>query len=275
MLSDITLGQYFPGNSILHKLDARLKIILMFFFVVFVFFAKNLFSFAYLFVAVAVLIFLSKIPFKIILGGLKPIVFISVFTALINLFFTAGSEPLVEFYFIRIYEEGIWRALFMIVRILSLVAGTSVLLTYTTSPMDLTDAMENLLSPLKKLHVPVHEFAMMMSLALRFVPTLIEETEKIINAQKARGANFETGSLVSRAKALVPILIPLFISSFSRATDLAVAMECRCYSGGEGRTRMKVMRYKAKDFIIFALVVALFALVPVFGMIPVSFGGVL
>ena len=275
MLKDITLGQFFPGNSILHRLDARLKLLLMVFFVVFVFFAKNLLSFAYLFVAVLILIALSRLPFKVVLGGLKPIVFISLFTALINLFFTAGDKLVFQFYFIRIYEEGIWRALYMIVRIISLVAGTSVLLTYTTSPMDLTDAMENVLSPLKKLHVPVHEFAMMMSLALRFVPTLIEETEKIINAQKARGADFESGNLIARAKALVPILIPLFISSFSRATDLAVAMECRCYSGGEGRTRMKVMRYTVRDFLVFALILIIFALVPVFGMISFSFGGVL
>ena len=275
MLKDITLGQFFPGNSLLHKLDARLKILLVLFFVVAVFFAKNLLSFAYLFLIVLFLIFLSGIPFKVMLSGLKPIVFISLFTALINLFFTAGEVELVHFYFIRIYEEGVWRAVYMIVRIVSLVAGTSVLLTYTTSPMDLTDAMENLLSPLKKIHLPVHEFAMMMSLALRFVPTLIEETEKIINAQKARGADFETGSLVSRAKALVPILIPLFISSFSRATDLAIAMECRCYTGGEGRSRMKVMKYRFSDFLYFFFLVCLFVMVPLLGMMSFSFGGVL
>ena len=275
MLKDITLGQFFPGNSILHKLDARLKLLLVLFFVISVFFAKNLLSFVCLFLVVLALILLSGLPIKLVLSGLKPIVFISLFTALINLFFTAGDEALVEFAFIRIYEEGIWRAIYMIVRIVSLVAGTSILLTYTTSPMDLTDAMENLLSPLKKIHLPVHEFAMMMSLALRFVPTLIEETEKIINAQKARGADFETGSLVSRAKALVPILIPLFISSFSRATDLAIAMECRCYTGGEGRSRMKVMRYRFFDFLVFALILALFVLVPVLSMVSLSFGGVL
>lgn len=275
MLKDITLGQFFPGNSLLHKLDARLKILLVLLFVVAVFFAKNLLSFAYLLLIVLFLIFLSGIPFKVMLNGLKPIVFISLFTALINLFFTAGDAELVHFYFIRIYKEGVWRAIYMIVRIVSLVAGTSVLLTCTTSPMDLTDAMENLLSPLKKIHLPVHEFAMMMSLALRFVPTLIEETEKIINAQKARGADFETGSLVSRAKALVPILIPLFISSFSRATDLAVAMECRCYTGGEGRSRMKVMKYRFSDFLYFFFLVCLFVMVPLLGMMSFSFGGVI
>lgn len=273
MLKDITLGQYFPGNSLLHKLDARFKILLMLVFVIVVFFAKNLLSFSYLLFVVVAMIALSRISFKIILQGLKPIVFISLFTAIINLFWTTGSEPLLHWGFVRIYPEGIWRALYMMVRIISLVLGTSILLTYTTSPMDLTDALESLLSPLKKIRVPVHEFSMMMSLALRFVPTLIEETEKIINAQKARGADFESGNLIARAKALVPILIPLFISSFSRATDLAVAMECRCYVGGEGRTRMRIMKFRAADILVLLLFVAIFAGIPVLGMIPLPFGG--
>lgn len=273
MLKDITLGQYFPGNSVLHRMDSRLKVLLMLFFVVLVFFASNFLSFLYLAVMVSLLVVLSRISVKVILKGLGPIVFISVFTALINLFWTTGETPLLEFYFIRVYPEGIWRAVFMIVRIVSLVVGTSVLLTYTTSPMDLTDAMESLLSPLKKIKVPVHEFAMMMSLALRFVPTLIEETERIINAQKARGADFETGSLIKRAKALIPILIPLFISSFSRATDLAIAMECRCYAGGEGRTRMKVMKITASDLFPFFLLVILFSLILLFASISIPFGG--
>ncbi len=259
MLKDITLGQYFPGNSLLHRLDARLKILLMLAFVVFVFFANNAASFLYLLLIVVILTLLSHISLKIILKGLKPIIFISLFTGLINLFWTTGENEVFHFYFIRVYEEGIWRAIFMIVRIVSLVSGTSILLTYTTSPMDLTDGLEKLLSPLKKIHVPVHEFAMMMSLALRFVPTLIEETEKIINAQKARGADFESGSLLNRAKALVPILIPLFISSFSRATELAVAMECRCYTGGEGRTRMKTMRLSGRDWVTFFSLLLFFA----------------
>ncbi len=275
MLKDITLGQFFPGNSVLHRLDARLKLLLMLFFVVFVFFAKNFLSFFYLILVVLGLTFLSGISFKVILRGLKPILFVSLFTAVINLFWTSGENLLFEFYFIRIYEEGIWRALYMIVRIVSLVAGTSILLTYTTSPMDLTDALESLLNPLKKIRVPVHEFAMMMSLALRFVPTLIEETEKIINAQKARGADFESGNLLSRARALVPILIPLFISSFSRATDLAVAMECRCYIGGEGRTKMKVMKLTSFDVFVFLLILLLFAVVPLIARVPFPFGGAL
>ncbi len=258
MLKDITLGQYFPGNSILHRLDPRMKILLMLSYVILVFFAKNLMSFAYLSVLVLLMLFFSGISTKVLLKGLKPVVFISIFTAVINLFWTTGETPLVSIAFIQIYPEGIWRALFMVVRIISLVAGTSLLLTYTTSPMDLTDALESLLSPLKKLRVPVHEFAMMMSLALRFVPTLIEETEKIINAQKARGADFESGHLLQRAKALVPILIPLFISAFSRATDLAVAMECRCYVGGQGRTRMRQMHLRLRDAMVFALFLLLF-----------------
>lgn len=275
MLKDITLGQFFPGNSVLHRLDARLKLLLMLFFVIFVFFAKNLLSFLWLILLVIGLTLLSGISFKVILRGLKPILFVSIFTAIINLFWTSGEKLLFEFYFIKIFEEGIWRAVYMVVRIVSLVAGTSILLTYTTSPMDLTDALESLLNPLKKIHVPVHEFAMMMSLALRFVPTLIEETEKIINAQKARGADFESGNLLSRAKALVPILIPLFISSFSRATDLAVAMECRCYVGGEGRTKMKVMKLSLFDVLVFLGILLLFACVPIFAGISFGFGGVL
>ena len=273
MLKDVTLGQFFPGDSILHKLDARLKIVLMVVFVVLVFCAKNFPSYLYLTLLVALISLLSGISLKVILKGLKPIVFISVFTAVINLFWTTGETPLFSFYFIHVYPEGIWRALYMVIRILSLVVGTSVLLTYTTSPMDLTDALESLLSPLKVFRVPVHEFAMMMSLALRFVPTLIEETEKIINAQKARGADFESGNLLARAKALVPILIPLFISSFSRAADLAVAMECRCYTGGEGRTKMRVMRMTGKDLAVFLLFLTLFAGIIFSGLIPVTFGG--
>lgn len=275
MLKDITLGQFFPGSSLLHKLDARFKIILMLAFVILVFFAKNLASFVYLLVLVVVMALLSRISLKVLLQGLKPIVMISVFTAIINLFWTVGETPLLELGFIRIYSEGIWRAIYMMIRIISLVMGTSILLTYTTSPMDLTDALESLLSPLKKIGVPVHEFSMMMSLALRFVPTLIEETEKIINAQKARGADFESGNLLSRAKALIPILIPLFVSSFSRATDLAVAMECRCYVGGEGRTRMRVMRFSARDVLVLLFFLVLFAGIPLISLISLPFGALI
>lgn len=275
MLKDITLGQYFPGKSVLHRMDARAKIVLMLAFVILVFFAKNLWSFAYLAVLVLFLNALSGISYRAILKGLKPVIFISVFTAVINIFWTSGETPLVSFWIIHIYAEGLWRALFMIIRIVALVSGTSLLLTYTTSPMDLTDALESLLSPLKVIKVPVHEFAMMMSLALRFIPTLIDETEKIVNAQKARGADFETGGLLHRAKALVPILIPLFISAFSRATDLAVAMECRCYTGGEGRTRLKVMHFSAFDFWWSLCLLALFSLIALLCFVPASVGVVL
>ena len=247
MLKDITLGQYFPGNSVLHRIDPRMKIILMILFVVSVFFAKNYLSFAMLIIGVAVLCALSGVGAGVILKSLKPLIFIMVFTGILNLFWTKGDHLLIHAGFIKIYREGIETAIFMIIRIVSLVAGTSVLLSYTTSPMALTDAIERLLSPLKKIHVPVHEFAMMMTLALRFIPTLIEETDKIISAQKARGADFESGNILRRAKAFIPILIPLFFSAFRRADDLSIAMECRLYHGGEGRTRMNVLHLRPLD----------------------------
>ncbi|MBP5289493.1 MAG: energy-coupling factor transporter transmembrane protein EcfT [Clostridia bacterium] len=275
MLKDITLGQYFPGQSPLHRLDPRMKLILMIAFVVLIFFARTLPSFVYLVILVAALTAVSGIRVKALMKGLKPVVFISVFTAVINLFWTVGETPLVSFWVITIYPEGIWRAAYLIVRIMALVAGTSLLLTYTTTPMELTDALESLLSPLKKIHVPVHEFAMMMSLALRFVPTLIEETEKIINAQKARGTDFESGSLLRRAKALIPILIPLFVSSFNRASELATAMECRCYTGGEGRTRLKQLRLTGFDWACAALLLLSFAGIILTNYVPFPWGGVL
>ncbi|MBQ9941334.1 MAG: energy-coupling factor transporter transmembrane protein EcfT [Clostridia bacterium] len=249
MLKDITLGQFFPGNSPLHKMDPRMKIIISAIFIVAIFFAKNIFSFALLILFSLILTTLSGIKHSVILKGLKPIVFIVVFTAIINIFWTKGETPLINFGIIKIYPEGIYTAAFMIIRVVSLVVGTSLLLSYTTSPIALTDALERLMNPLKKLKVPVHEFAMMMTIALRFIPTLIEETEKIMNAQKARGADFESGNLLNRLKALVPILIPLFISAFRRADELAVAMECRCYHGGDGRTKMKILRFSVFDFV--------------------------
>ena len=272
MLKDITLGQYFPGSSILHRLDPRFKVLLMFAFVVLVFFAKTAPSFLYLLLLLIGLNAVSGIRFKAILKGLKPVLFISVFTAVINLFWTEGETPLFSFWIVTVYPEGVWRAAFMVVRIMALVAGSSLLLTYTTTPMDMTDALESLLSPLKKLRVPVHEFAMMMSLALRFVPTLIEETEKIINAQKARGADFDSGSLIRRAKALVPILVPLFVSSFGRASELATAMECRCYTGGEGRTRMNQLHLDAFDWWTFLTFLVLFAGIVLTNFIPFPWG---
>ena len=248
MLKDITLGQYFPGNSPVHRLDPRTKLILLIAYIVALFSAANWLSYGVMFLFLAVTIAVSRIPLKSILGGMKPLVMILVFTGVLNIFFTTGEgEPWKLFGFIKIYKEGIIRAVFMTLRILMLITGTF-LLTYTTSPIALTDGLESLLGPLKKLRVPVHELSMMMCIALRFIPTLIEETDKIMSAQKARGADFETGNLLERVKALVPILVPLFISAFRRADELATAMECRCYHGGDGRTKMKLLRYRLLDY---------------------------
>ena len=248
MLKDITLGQFFPGDSVLHRMDPRMKIILLIVYLVGVFFAKTFLAFGLLMIFVAAICLVSRINFKVIIKSLKPILFIIVFTAIINIFWTKGDTLLVSWGIIHIYAEGLRAALFMILRITALVVGTSVILSYTTSPVAMTDALERLLSPLAKIKVPVHEFSMMMSLALRFIPTLVEETEKILNAQKARGADFESGGLVRRAKAFVPILVPLFFSAFRRADELAVAMECRLYHGGNGRTRMKELHLSSLDF---------------------------
>lgn len=253
MLKDITFGQYFPGTSPLHTTDPRMKVIISLLYMVAVFFAKNIYSFALLLAFTVFMVAISGIKISVILKGVKPIMFIVVFTALINLFWTKGETLIVSFWIIKIYLEGIINAVFMVVRILSLIMGTSLLLSYTTSPIALTDALERLLKPLKKIKLPVHEFTMMMTIALRFIPTLIEETEKIINAQKARGADFESGNILKRAKALIPILIPLFISAFRRADELAVAMECRCYHGGDGRTKMKILHLSVSDWIYFAV----------------------
>lgn len=255
MIRDITLGQFFPGDSVIHKLDPRMKIILTLLFIVFVFLAKSAFSYAFMILFVVLLLVISKLPVKPVLKGLRPVLFVIAFTAVINIFWTKGDTVLVDWYFIHIYFEGIVFAIYMLIRIVCLITGTSILLTYTTSPIDMTDGIEQLLAPLKKIKLPVHEFSMMMSIALRFIPTLIEETDKIMNAQKARGANFTSGKLLDRAKALIPVLIPLFVSSIRRADDLATAMECRCYRGGSGRTRMKSLKYKASDFVSLAVMV--------------------
>ncbi len=260
MISDITLGQYFAGNSVLHRLDPRTKIISSILYIVAIFMAKNIFCYALIFAGTLLLVALSGIPLRMILKGLKPIVFILIFTMILNIFWTSGdSEPLVSFWRIKIYWEGILRAVFMALRVIFLIIATSVFLTYTTSPISLTDAIESLLGPLKKIRVPVHEFAMMMTIALRFIPTLVEETEKIMNAQKARGADFTSGSLIRRAKALIPILIPLFVSAFQRAFDLANAMECRCYRGGKGRTKLVKLQYRVRDVVAFLLVAVFLA----------------
>ncbi len=256
MLKDITLGQFFPGRSLLHRTDARFKILILIAFLVAVIGAKSLYAFVAVVAVTAAFVLLSRIPVKTVLGNLKPLIFILVFTGILNIFFYKGETLLLQWKFITIYKEGLIYAAFMMVRLVCLVCGSFVILTYTTSPLDMTDAIEKLLSPLKALRVPVHEFAMMMTIALRFIPTLIEETDKIMSAQKARGADMESGGLLQRAKALIPILIPLFVSAFRRADELAEAMECRLYHGGKGRTRMKVMKSRFSDWAFFTLMIA-------------------
>ncbi|MBE6644011.1 MAG: energy-coupling factor transporter transmembrane protein EcfT [Ruminococcaceae bacterium] len=260
MISDITLGQFFPGFSSLHKLDPRTKIILAIFFIVAIFLVNNPLGFVFVTLLTVALVAISRISFRVVIRGIKPIIFILIFTSLINLFLTDGiGEPLLKFWVFEIYEEGIIRALFMSLRVIVLIIGTSMLLTYTTSPISLTDGIESLLKPLKKIGVPVHVFAMMMTIALRFIPTLVEETEKIMNAQKSRGADFSSGGLIKRAKALIPILVPLFVSSFKRAEELAVAMECRCYRGDVNRTKYVELKYKTRDCVWISLAVLSFA----------------
>ena len=263
-LKDITLGQYFPGHSFVHKLDPRTKLLAVVLYIVALFLAKSFITYGIMFLLLAVSIAISKVPLKSIVRGLKPVVFIVVFTAILNLFYTPGDHVLVKVWILTITLEGVFNAFFMVVRILMLIAGTF-LLTYTTSPILLTDALESLLGPLKKIKVPVHELAMIMSIALRFIPTLIEETDKIMSAQRARGADFESGNLIQRDKALIPLLVPLFISAFRRADELAVAMECRCYHGGEGRTRLRQLHYVGRDYFVLVLFVVLTVLVGVLG----------
>ena len=259
MLRDITIGQHFPGNSLVHRFDPRLKLVLTIAYIVLLFAASNPLGLALSILFLAAMYKVAKIPGKMILKSLKPILPIVIFTAVLNLFFVSGEgEPLVHIWFLTIYAEGVRYAVLMAVRVMALIAGTS-LLTYTTSPIVLTDAIEQLLKPLGKLHFPVHELAMMMSIALRFIPTLIEETDKIMSAQRARGADFESGNLLQRAKSLIPLLVPLFISAFRRADELAVAMECRCYHGGEGRTKLHVLQYEGRDYLALVLGLAVTA----------------
>ena len=258
MLKDITLGQFFPGTSIIHRLDPRTKLVMLVVYIVALFTAQSWISYGIMFAFLAMCIAISHIRLKSIVRGLKPMVVILVLTGVLNVFLTAGETVWLHFWIITVTKEGVVRAVFMISRILMLVAGTF-LLTYTTSPIALTDGLESLMNPLKKLRFPVHEISMMMCIALRFIPTLIEETDKIMSAQKARGADFESGNLMQRVKALVPILIPLFAGAFRRADELATAMECRCYHGGEGRTKMKLLRYKRLDLLVYGVGVVLLA----------------
>ena len=256
-LKDITLGQYFPGNSLLYRFDPRSKILFTVLFIAAIFLCKGLVSYGITLLILLMMIGISKVQPRVFLKGMKPVVFIVVCTAILNLFYTSGTV-LWSLGILKITEEGIWKAGFMVLRILMLIA-CPLLLTYTTSPILLTDGLEKLLRPLKKLNFPVHELSMMMSIALRFIPTLIQETDKIISAQKARGADFDSGNLIQKAKALIPILIPLFISSFRRAEELAIAMECRCYHGDEGRTSLRQLRYAGRDYGLIVFSIALCA----------------
>ena len=260
MLKDITLGQYFPGNSPIHRLDPRAKLIILVMYIVALFVASSWVSYAVVLAFLLITIKISTIPPKSIVRGMKPVVFILLFTGILNLFYSDGGTVLVRLGSLAITTEGVKRAIFMMGRILMLISGTF-LLTYTTSPISLTDGLESLMNPLKKIRVPVHELSMMMCIALRFIPTLIEETDKIMSAQKARGADFENGNILDRAKALIPVLVPLFISAFRRADELATAMECRCYQGGEGRTKMKLLRYSRADLYAFGIAALLIAAV--------------
>lgn len=271
MLNDITIGQYFPGNSLLHRLDPRMKLTLTMLFIVLVFIPRNWIGLCGAVLLLAVTVALSRLPINLLWRSVKPILLLIAFTSVLQIFYVTGGDTLVQIGAVKITTQGLNNAAFIAVRIASLVMGSS-LLTYTTTPTALTDAIEYLLAPLKIFRVNAHEIAMMMTIALRFIPTLVEETGKIMSAQKARGADMESGGLIQRVKALVPIIIPLFVSSFRRAYDLAMAMECRCYQGGEGRTRMKKLRTACRDWLALAVCLAVLA-----GLIllNVRFGSVL
>lgn len=267
MLRDITLGQYLPGSSFLHKMDARIKILLSVVFMIVIFCINSVFGYAALILFTGFIISVSKIPLRMMIKSIKPLMFFVVFTALLNVFFTRSGEVLFEVGFLTITKDGIIYATYMIIRIVILVLGTS-LLTYTTSPIELTDGLEILLRPLSKIGLPSHELAMMMSIALRFIPTILEETDKIMKAQTARGADFESGNIIKRAKALIPLLVPLFISAFRRADELAMAMECRCYHGGSNRTKMNEPHMGKRDLwavVVFAIFIAVIVITNIFG----------
>ena len=256
-MKKITFGQYYPADSVIHRMDARAKIVSAILYIVAVFLCKNALCFAALALSAVLLVALSRIPLRLVLSTLKPLIVIITLTSLINIFFTKGEILLTpETWKVHVYAEGLWNALFMVLRITVLLASTGVFLTFTTTPIALTDALESLLMPLSKLHLPVHDLAMITTIALRFIPTLSEETEKIMNAQKARGADFSSGGLIKRAKALLPVFIPLLSSAFKRADELANAMDCRCYPGGEGRTRLNVPHFRIGDGVMILLAVA-------------------
>lgn len=253
MIRDITLGQYYPAKSIIHQLDPRVKLVTTMVYIVSLFVAKGILGYVIATLFLAMVVKLSKVPFRYITKGLKAIIMILLITVVFNLFLVDGEVVLWRFGFLKITDKGVRTAVFMAIRLIYLIIGSSIM-TLTTTPNDLTDGLEKLLGPLKKIHVPVHEIAMMMSIALRFIPILLEETDKIMKAQIARGADFETGNLIQKAKAMVPLLVPLFISAFRRANDLAMAMEARCYHGGDGRTKMKPLHYESRDRMAYAAV---------------------
>ena len=268
MIKDITIGQYFPGKSPIHRMDSRVKLLLDLVYLVMLFTAQ---SFTGLLVGLFFMVMcyiIADIKLVMILKSVKPILPLMIFTAILNMLFITGEKPLFQWWIISIYPEGIRMSCFMLLRIVSLIVGMS-LLTYTTSPIMLTDAIERLMSPLKKIRFPVHELSMMMTIALRFIPTLVEETDKIMSAQKARGAELDSGGFLKRAKSLVPIIIPLFVSAFKRANELATAMECRCYKGGEGRTRMRQLKIASRDIIAVLIMLTLFAGIIVLNCFPI------
>ena len=268
MIKDITIGQYFPGNSVIHRLDSRVKLLLDILYLVILFTAQSYTGILIAMLFMVICYILARIKLIMILKSIKPILPLMIVTGLLNMLFIKGEEPLFQWWIISVYPEGIRMALFMLMRVVALIVGMS-LLTYTTSPIMLTDAIERLLSPLKKVRFPVHELSMMMTIALRFIPTLVEETDKIMSAQKARGAELDSGGLMKKAKSLIPILIPLFVSAFKRANELAVAMECRCYRGGDGRTRLKTLKTAPRDYVAAAVMLAVFGLVLTVNFFPV------
>lgn len=258
MLKDITIGQYFPGSSPVHRMDPRFKLIMTLLFIAMLFMGQHLYSICFGIVFCILALALSRIPVKLIWKSIKPLIPVLLITAILDLFMVDSGDVYLHWHFLKITAGGVRTAVLMVTRIIVLLAGSS-LLTYTTSPIAMTDAIERLLSPLKKLHVPVHTFAMMMTISLRFIPTLLEETDKIMTAQKARGASFSEGNLLQRAKALVPILVPLLVSSFHRAEELATAMECRCYRGETGRTKMRQLHAAGRDYAAMIVTLLLFA----------------
>ena len=270
MIRDITIGQYYPAESSIHRLDPRVKIVCTLLFLVSLFIQNSLLGYVIATIFLGCVIRLSRVPVKYIVKGLKPIVILLMFTVVMNLFLTRGGDTLVHFWIFTITEEGLRTSVFMAIRLIYLVMGSSIM-TFTTSPNGLTDGLEKLLRPLNRINIPVHEVAMMMSIALRFIPILLEETDKIMKAQLARGADFESGNIIQRAKAMTPILVPLFVSAFRRANDLAMAMEARCYNGGEGRTKMKPLKYKAQDRWAYVITVLYMVIIFVVGrFVPVK-----